>query len=41
MAPKNDERGLPWQFNEQRTMFIEMDRFATTRTFQLTYTNQK
>ena len=32
IAPKNDERGLPWQFVEQRTMFIEMDRFVTTRT---------
>lgn len=31
IAPRNDERGLPWQFAEQRTMFIEMDRFVTTR----------
>nr|WJJ70400.1 venom protein U-MPTX.15-34 [Megalopyge opercularis] len=29
MAPKFDERNLPWMFSEQRKMFIEMDRFVT------------
>lgn len=27
IAPKFDERGNPWQFTEQRNMFIELDRF--------------
>ncbi|XP_077295280.1 phenoloxidase subunit 2-like isoform X2 [Arctopsyche grandis] len=30
IAPKVDERGLPWQLNDHRLMFIEMDRFTTT-----------
>lgn len=28
LAPKTDERGLPWLFNDQRTMFIELDKFT-------------
>ncbi|GBP70063.1 Phenoloxidase subunit 2 [Eumeta japonica] len=28
MAPKFDERNLPWQLADQRKMFIEMDRFV-------------
>lgn len=27
LAPKYDERGLPWQFREHRLMFIELDKF--------------
>ncbi|XP_065201957.1 phenoloxidase 1-like [Planococcus citri] len=30
LGPKNDERGLPLRFREQRWLFIEMDRFTTT-----------
>lgn len=29
IAPKTDERNLPWALYEQRKMFIEMDRFVT------------
>ncbi|KAI8442313.1 hypothetical protein MSG28_005853 [Choristoneura fumiferana] len=28
ISPKNDERNLPWHLNDQRKMFIEMDRFT-------------
>ncbi|KAI5635514.1 hemocyanin, ig-like domain-containing protein [Phthorimaea operculella] len=28
LAPKFDERNLPWQLTDQRKMFIEMDRFV-------------
>lgn len=27
LAPKLDERGLPWLFADQRHMFIELDKF--------------
>lgn len=37
MAPKNDERGLPWQLNDQRLMFIEMDRFVTQSKLKITF----
>ncbi|KAL0267125.1 UNVERIFIED_CONTAM: hypothetical protein PYX00_009480 [Menopon gallinae] len=30
MAPKMDERGLPWLFVDQRHMFIELDKFPVT-----------
>lgn len=30
LGPRNDERGLPLRFREQRWLFIEMDRFTTT-----------
>ncbi|XP_061382609.1 phenoloxidase subunit 2-like [Danaus plexippus] len=30
MAPSVDERNLPWILNDQRKMFIEMDKFVTT-----------
>ncbi|XP_050439526.1 phenoloxidase 1-like [Adelges cooleyi] len=30
MAPKFDERGLPFLFSEQRKLFVELDRFSTT-----------
>ncbi|KAF5284943.1 hypothetical protein FQA39_LY16898 [Lamprigera yunnana] len=29
MAPAQDERGNPWLFQDQRTLFIELDRFVT------------
>jgi len=29
IAPKFDERNLPWALSEQRKMFVEMDRFVT------------
>ena len=28
MAPKNDERGNPWLFRDQKIMFIELDKFT-------------
>ncbi|KAJ8969865.1 hypothetical protein NQ314_001549, partial [Rhamnusium bicolor] len=28
LAPKNDERGNPWQFREQKNIFVEMDKFT-------------
>uniref|UniRef100_A0A1B0DRK7 Tyrosinase copper-binding domain-containing protein n=1 Tax=Phlebotomus papatasi TaxID=29031 RepID=A0A1B0DRK7_PHLPP len=28
MCPKNDERGMPFTFRDQRVLMIEMDRFA-------------
>lgn len=28
IAPKNDERGLPWLFRDQRHMMVELDRFT-------------
>ncbi|KAL3279080.1 hypothetical protein HHI36_016594 [Cryptolaemus montrouzieri] len=28
LAPKNDERGNPWRFRDQRLMFIELDKFT-------------
>ncbi|KAG7303487.1 hypothetical protein JYU34_012011 [Plutella xylostella] len=28
LAPKVDERNLPWSLNDQRKMFVEMDRFV-------------
>lgn len=31
MAPKNDERGLPMVFAEQKDMMIELDKFAVNR----------
>lgn len=31
LAPRNDERGLPFRFREHRWFFIELDRFTTTR----------
>lgn len=30
LAPATDERGNPWLFNNQRVMFIEMDKFKVT-----------
>nr|Q8I6K2.1 RecName: Full=Phenoloxidase 2; AltName: Full=Prophenoloxidase-II; Flags: Precursor [Holotrichia diomphalia]BAC15602.1 prophenoloxidase-I [Holotrichia diomphalia] len=30
LAPATDERGNPWLFNNQRVMFVEMDRFKVT-----------
>ncbi|KAJ8961009.1 hypothetical protein NQ318_020314, partial [Aromia moschata] len=27
LAPKHDERGNPWQYRDQKNMFIEMDKF--------------
>lgn len=27
LAPKFDERGLPWAYRDHRHMFIEMDKF--------------
>ncbi|KAJ8921108.1 hypothetical protein NQ315_015906 [Exocentrus adspersus] len=32
LAPKQDERGNPWQFQEQRTMFMELDKFKVDLT---------
>lgn len=31
LAPKKDERGFSFRLREQRTFFIELDRFTTTR----------
>ncbi|KAK5638831.1 hypothetical protein RI129_013126 [Pyrocoelia pectoralis] len=28
IAPANDERGNPWLFRDQRTMFVELDKFT-------------
>ena len=28
LAPKNDEKGNPWLFRDQKTMFIELDKFT-------------
>uniref|UniRef100_A0A6P7FTC5 Phenoloxidase 1-like n=1 Tax=Diabrotica virgifera virgifera TaxID=50390 RepID=A0A6P7FTC5_DIAVI len=33
MAPKFDESGRPWLFVDQRTMFIELDRFRVDRKY--------
>jgi len=33
LAPKFDERGLPFVFREQRKLFIELDKFSTTCKF--------
>lgn len=33
MAPKMDERGLPWLFVDQRHMFIELDKFPVNCNF--------
>nr|UZP64756.1 prophenoloxidase-1 [Bemisia tabaci] len=30
LAPKQDERGVPFLFNDQRSLFIELDKFVTT-----------
>ncbi|XP_074031041.1 phenoloxidase 1 isoform X2 [Leptinotarsa decemlineata] len=30
LAPKYDERGNPWLFRDQKTMFIELDKFKVT-----------
>lgn len=30
LAPKHDERGGDWHFRDQRTMFIELDKFTVT-----------
>ncbi|KAG5864954.1 hypothetical protein JTB14_018716 [Gonioctena quinquepunctata] len=30
LAPKHDEGGNPWLFRDQRTMFIELDKFKVT-----------
>lgn len=32
LAPKNDERGNPWLFKNQKDMFIELDRFTVNCT---------
>lgn len=29
MAPKNDERGAQFNFEEQRRMMVELDKFVT------------
>jgi hypothetical protein len=34
LAPKLDERDQPWQFIDQKNLFIELDRFVVTREFQ-------
>lgn len=31
MSPKNDERGSPMLFRDQRLMMIEMDKFIVSR----------
>lgn len=31
MSPKNDERGAPMLFRDQRLMMIEMDKFIVSR----------
>lgn len=33
LAPKFDERGLPWLFRDQKNMFVELDRFTVTRKY--------
>lgn len=30
LAPKFDERGLPWLYRDQKVMFIELDRFTVS-----------
>lgn len=32
IGPKEDERGLPFTFRQQKTFMIEMDKFTTMRT---------
>lgn len=33
MAPKNDERGQPMLFRDQRLFMVEMDKFLVARKF--------
>jgi len=35
IAPRYDERGLPFLFREQRKLFVELDRFSVTRKYYL------
>lgn len=35
LAPKFDERNLPWALSDQRKMFIEMDKFVTMSNYIL------
>lgn len=37
LAPGTDERGNPWLFNNQRIMFVELDKFKVTRNLILTF----
>lgn len=34
LAPKYDERGSTWMYDEQRHMMIELDRFVISCTYQ-------
>lgn len=34
IAPKFDERGNPWLFQNQKNMFIELDKFKVNRKFE-------
>lgn len=34
IAPKEDERGLPFTFRQQKNLMIEMDKFSVTRMLQ-------
>lgn len=33
IAPKFDERGNPWLFRDQKTMFVELDKFKVNRKY--------
>lgn len=33
IAPRFDERGLPFLFREQRKLFVELDKFSVTREY--------
>lgn len=35
IAPREDERGLPFMFRQQKNLMIEMDKFPVTRMFQI------
>lgn len=39
IAPKYDERGLPWLLTEQRLMMVELDRYVTEREYWSHYYN--